>query len=310
MPNVYAAPYVPALTLWHFVLGLCIGSFINVCIYRLPRSLAVTGRSHCPQCGTTLGLRDLVPLLSQLALRCRCRYCGARISWRYFSVELLMGALLAGAFLFTVHGPVAAAGPAAQTVFLLRLWVAIPCLVAIVVIDSETYTIPDGLVVALVATGILSDLVPRFLGAGPPALAPIPLHLSSDLQVALPQSIVGSVVGFGGLWLLGRCFSVALGEEAMGYGDVKLMAGAGALLGPGLSLLGFFLLAVTLGAIGGLAGIAIRRLSGRADSEHRVAKTRLPFGPFLAVSLGAAMLYPAGLAGVVSGLYLSAWGGV
>ncbi len=308
MPNVFVAPYVTALTLWHLALGLCIGSFINVCIYRLPRGLAVTGRSHCPSCGTTLGLSDLMPLLSQLALRRRCRYCGAGISWRYFTIELVMGLLLAAAYLFTSLGPMAEHGAVAQAIFLGRLWVAVPCLLAIIVIDFETYTIPDGLVIALVAIGVITDLAYQLAGVAASPMPPIPLPLGGSVVLPIPQSVLGAIVGFGGLWLLGRIFSVLLGEEAMGYGDVKLMGGAGALLGPGLSLLGFFLLAVTLGAVGGIAGILARRLIGRADSEHRVAKTRLPFGPFLAVSLGLTLLYPAEVAGAVSVLYLSAWG--
>lgn len=308
MPNLFVAPYVPALTLWHFALGLCIGSFMNVCIYRLPRGLSVTGRSHCPSCGTTLRVMDLVPLVSQLALRCRCRYCGARISWRYFAVELLMGLLLAGAYLFAVQGPAAGTGLAAQTIFLLRLWVVIPCLVAIILVDLETYTIPDGFVIALLVAGVAADVAYQFAAEVPPVMPPIRVPLPGGVELPLLQSVAGAALGYGGLWLLARAFSMALGEEAMGLGDVKLMAGAGALLGPTLSLLGFFLLAVALGAVGGIAAIIVRRLKGGVDSEHRVAKTRLPFGPFLAVSLGVTVLWPSGVAGIVSTLYLSAWG--
>ncbi|MBD3176561.1 MAG: hypothetical protein GF320_15380 [Armatimonadia bacterium] len=305
MPEVFSpSPVVPLVALWHFALGLTVGSFMNVCIYRLPRGLAVTGRSHCPSCGTTLRLSDLIPLFSQVVLGSRCRYCGARFSWRYFGVEALIGALLAGAYLLAVYGPVDGT-KAEHALWMVRMWIAVPCLVAIVFVDFETYTIPDGLVVALVVIGVASDIGYRVVGST--VFPPLGIPLGGGHELPLLQSIQGAVVGFGGLWLLGRIFSAILGEEAMGYGDVKLMAGAGALLGPGWSLLGFFLLAVALGAVGGIAGILIRRLAGSSDSEHRVAKTRLPFGPFLAVSLGVCMLQPEGVADVVSMIYLAAW---
>lgn len=279
---------VPFLAAWHFALGASVGSFLNVCIYRLPRGLPVTGRSHCPTCGTTLRPVDLVPLLSQLALRSRCRHCGARFSWRYFGVEALLGAIYAGSFLFVVF---TAGGDAA---LLAKLLVALTCLVGVIAVDLETYTIPDGFIVALAVTGVGYDLASWALGTN----AMPPVQVLGRLPV--PQSVLGAAAGFLGLWLVGRLFSLLLGQEAMGFGDVKLTGAAGALLGPGLLLPAYFLLAVALGAVVGLAVVLWRRVASPIDSEHRVARTRLPFGPFLAVALAISLLLPDALrAGLV-----------
>jgi len=286
-----SGPLLPFLAAWHFALGASVGSFLNVCIYRLPRGLPITGRSHCPTCGTTLRLADLVPLLSQLALKSRCRYCGARFSWRYFGIEALLGTVYAASFLFVAH---TAGGDAA---LLAKLLIALTCLVGVIAVDLETYTIPDGFLVALAATGVGYDLA--LLALGSAAMPPIMVFG----RVPVPQSILGALTGFAGLWLIGRLFSLVLRQEAMGFGDVKLTGAAGALLGPGLLLPAYFLLAVALGAVVGLVVVVWRRLTRRVDSEHRVARTRLPFGPFLAVALAMALLFPDALRAGLSRLY-------
>lgn len=284
-----------ALAVWHFALGLAVGSFLNVCIYRLPRGLSVTGRSHCPTCGCTLRLPDLVPVLSQLLLRSRCRHCGARFSWRYAAVELACGLMFLALFLFVleVRG--------GSLPLLAKLLVCFPCLLAIIIVDVETYTIPDGLLVALAVAGVGYDIALRAMGS--PEFAPVRIPLPYGLTLPVPQSLLGGAVGFGGLWALSWLFGRVLGEEAMGFGDVKLLGAAGTLLGAGMTLLAFFLLAVALGAAAGSIAMAARRVRGGVDSEHRVSRSRLPFGPFLAIALAAALLLPGEMAGVAAALY-------
>ncbi len=277
-------------TVWFGALGLAVGSFLNVCIYRLPRGLAVTGRSHCPNCGATLRILDLVPLFSQLCLRSRCRHCWTPFSWRYFTIEALVGALYAWLFAYAGrHGAV-------DWVWLGTLVVAVPCLIAVIVVDLETYTIPDGILIALLVAGVGAEAARWALQPGyAPRFAPA--------GIPIPNSLAGAALGFGGLWLLGWLFARVLGEEAMGFGDIKFLGAAGALLGPEWLLLWFFIVAVALGALVGLAAVAVRRLGRIGDSEHRVARTRLPFGPFLAVALGLALLWPEELAWTFAALY-------
>lgn len=287
MPEALRAVF----TVWFGALGLSVGSFLNVCIYRLPRGLAVTGRSHCPNCGTTLRAADLVPLLSQFFLRSRCRYCWTPFSWRYFAVESLCGALYVLLYRHAGrHGDV-------DWIWLATMLVAVPCLIAVIVIDLETYTIPDGLLVALGVAGVGAEIARWALRPdGRP-----PFALPGGIPI--PSSLAGAALGFGGLWLLGWVFSRVLGEEAMGFGDVKFLAAAGALLGPSLLLLWFFVTAVALGALVGLGTMLVRRIGRFGDSEHRVARTRLPFGPFLAFALGIALLWPEEMAWTFAALY-------
>lgn len=191
---------VPGLALALAVFGLCLGSFLNVVIHRLPAgaSLLRPG-SHCPFCGRPVAARDNVPLLGWLLLRGRCRHCGARISARYPLVEFLGAAcVLAGAL--TAPDPAAAA---ARSIFLLAM-------VAVFFIDLEYRIIPDVITLPGAAIGILC--------------APL-------FGVGRLDSLIGAVAGAGLLWLLGWAYHQARGREGMGGGDVKLAALLGACLG-------------------------------------------------------------------------------
>lgn len=278
------------LAVWHVAIGVSVGSFLNVCIWRLPRGLSLLGRSHCPNCGTTLHALDLIPLVSQIALRSRCRYCLSPFSWRYFSIEALTGFVFLFLFLHTYRRV------GIDWIWLSTMWVVAPALLVVIAVDLETYTIPDGTLWLMIAAGVGSEVARWVLQPG--------WHpMWSPGGVPIPNAVAGAALGFGGLWLIGWIFGKILGDDAMGFGDVKFMAAAGALLGPGWLLLWFFVLAVALGALVGLGAVAVRKLARLGDSEHRVARTRLPFGPFLAVALGIALLYPEELAWTFAALY-------
>jgi leader peptidase (prepilin peptidase)/N-methyltransferase len=236
---------------------------------------------------------DLVPVLSQLVLRARCRHCGSRFSWRYLAVEVVCGALYSAAFLLVARHR------DGDALLLARLLVTAPCLVAVIVVDFETYTIPDSFIVVLAGSGLAYDVGCILMGR--PALPPIVVGGGAGLHI--PQSIVGGMIGFGGLWLVSRGFGAIVGEESMGFGDVKLLGAAGTLFGAGWLLLAFFLLAAGLGAAAGIGLVVYRRIRGTGGSEHRVARTRLPFGPFLALSAGVALAFPKEMVAALGAVY-------
>ncbi|GIV15141.1 MAG: hypothetical protein KatS3mg022_0576 [Armatimonadota bacterium] len=215
-----------------FIYGAVVGSFLNVLIYRLPRGLSIVKpRSHCPNCKTELRARDLVPLLSFLWQRGRCRYCGARISWRYFWVELTTGLLFWGVYWRY--------GWSWDTLFYVLFTAA---LVAAFFIDLEHFLIPDGLNVFMLALGIARNIV--LITQGDPQAWVI------VYGYRLPYAIVGAVVCtmlFATIAVMGR---VMFRKDAMGFGDVKLARAIGTMMPLKLALLAFAG-AVALGAVVG-----------------------------------------------------------
>jgi leader peptidase (prepilin peptidase)/N-methyltransferase len=209
-----------------FLLGLLLGSFLNVCIYRLPRGMSIVRPgSACPACGHALTAADLVPVFSYLWLRGRCRYCGARISPRYPLVEVATAILAATAFSAAPH-------PWAAAVFALLV-------VLVTFIDLEHQLILNVTVIAgLVAAFALSV---------------------AGLSVSLAWALAGAALA-GGLMLVIALVS----RGGMGGGDVKFACVIGAFLGPGYSLLGLFL-GFLAGALVGLALMASGR-KGRRDA--------------------------------------------
>lgn len=184
------------------IMGICIGSFSNVVIYRLPRGMSLASPpSHCPNCGTRLAAKDNVPLLSFLFLRGKCRYCGAPISPRYFCVELMSGLLyLACFFRFYRISPFLAAIDC----------LAVTVLLCIAFCDEENLFIPDSLQLALVIVGLA-------------AIAVAPERLT--------ECLIGAAAG-GGFYLIFYLGSLlVLKREGLGFGDVKLGTGLGLLLG-------------------------------------------------------------------------------
>jgi leader peptidase (prepilin peptidase)/N-methyltransferase len=195
MPLADAAPVVAAL------FGLVVGSFLNVCIVRLPRDQSVvTPRSRCPQCGQAIAWYDNVPVGSWLALRGRCRHCHEPISVQYPLVEAATGAIWAGAVWY--YGLTATAGAAAIFGTLL---------LGIAVTDARHYLIPNEY-----------------------TLGGLPVGLALSLRDGWPgllQAAIGAAVGFGLLLLVAWAGEKAFKQEAMGGGDIKMMAMVGAFVG-------------------------------------------------------------------------------
>lgn len=191
---------------WLAVFGACIGSFLNVVIYRLPRgSFFAQARSHCPDCGKQLGWRDLIPVAGFILLKGKCRYCGARISPRYPLVEAACAAL--AIFCFMRFGPDFRAALA---------FCVCAILLAVALIDYDTMEIPDRLVLALVPFAVCA------------------VWLWPD------TAIIGRVIGFFVISLPMLLLAVFI-NGAFGGGDIKLMAVCGFLLGWQNSLLAFFI---------------------------------------------------------------------
>jgi leader peptidase (prepilin peptidase)/N-methyltransferase len=235
------------------VLGLAVGSFLNVVIYRVPRKESVVRpRSHCPSCGTQLADRDNIPVLSWVLLRGRCRTCGERISARYPLVELATAALFVAVGLR--FGP-----DWAVPAFLLFF----ASLLAISLIDLEHYIIPNRIVYPTLFGGF--------------ALLVLAAGAEGDWK-PLERALIGSAV-FWGILLLIHLVS----PRGMGFGDVRLAAVLGLFLGwLGLGYVGLaFFLGFLLGAIVGLILMVLRR---RGRKDH------IPFGPFLAAGAVVAVL--------------------
>lgn len=252
-----------------FFYGLVVGSFLNVLIYRMPREEPVTTPpSHCPHCDTRLRPRDLIPLFSFLLSKTRCRYCGEKISWRYFGIELLTGLL----FAFTI-------GQHRFTWDSILECLFIATLIATFFIDLDHYIIPDELNLAGVVIGVGRDLLKLWLDPTW-ALARIAVPFTG-MVVHAPRSIVGIIVCAGTLYLIAVIGSWIFKRDAMGLGDVKLLAAFGANLTLAAVGVAFFV-SVGLGAAIGVFLMATR-LRSREDM--------LPFGPFLVTGALVAMFW-------------------
>jgi leader peptidase (prepilin peptidase) / N-methyltransferase len=224
-----------------FLFGAAIGSFLNVCIYRLPlHESIVFPASHCRACATPLSWYDNLPLASYVLRRGRCRFCGAAFSFRYFLVELLT-ALLAVALVYRFGLTVTTVGYFAFSA----------ALVVITFIDLDYQIIPDVISLPGAVAGVLFSLVS-------PALS-------------LRSSLIGLVLGAGILLAVALGYRVVTGREGMGGGDVKLLAMIGAFLGWRAVL--FTLFAASF--VGSVVGVTAM-VRNHADS-----KLALPFGPFL-----------------------------
>lgn len=243
--------------LW--VLGATIGSFLNVCIYRLPRGQSIVQPpSHCPRCDTRLQPLDLVPLLSQLFLGARCRYCKGKISWRYFGIELLTGVL------FALVG--AWAGPFGLDAMgqwqgdwgrLAQGLIFMACLVVIFWVDYDTKLIQLEAVFLLGLTGVAYEAWQYHQGSL--TLTTGGLWKDMDwLPAPLPSSLWAMLVTSSGLWLMRDLFSRLYGKEALGFGDVMLVAAIAANLGWSPIIWTFFFLSVVVGASIGV-GLQIPR---------------------------------------------------
>lgn len=241
----------PGLVIVSAIVGLAVGSFLNVVILRLPKDESlVVPASHCTSCGAELKWYHNIPLLSWLFLRGKCAYCHAPISWQYPAVELATAAIW-GANV-AAYGPT---GQAARAIVLLTL------LLAIAVTDAKFYIIPDELSLGGAVVGV--------------ALAGALQVWSPPVAIGLQEAVIGAVVGSGVLWVVAVAGTWAFKKDAMGGGDIKMLAMIGAFLGWKGALLTIFL--------GALAGTVI--FVPIAYKTDRL----VPFGLFLA--LGAALTF-------------------
>ncbi len=235
------------ISVFVLIIGLAVGSFLNVVIYRLPRDESLWHPpSHCPKCGIKIKWSDNIPLISFIFLKGKCRNCQGSISWRYPLVEALTGILLLICFLF--HFPVSFP----SLLFFLKDILFIFILIPIFFIDLKEEIIPNQLSYSLIICGFILSFVTKDT-------------LSSLIGIGLGAGIFLSIFALGSLWLK---------QTGMGIGDVKLAAGIGAFLGYKLALLCFFL-SVILGGIIAI-GLLLTHIKGRKD--------RIPFAPFLVVS--------------------------
>jgi len=236
------------LAIFVFLIGISIGSFLNVCIYRMGKEESVVRpASHCPQCKKPIRSKDNIPLLSYLLLRGRCRDCGAKISFRYFFIELLTGVVFLVMYrsfgmtpLFFIYSALASG------------------LIVATFVDFDFRIIPDEISLG----GIIVGLVVSFIY---PLLHHVPIHI-----LGLRESLFGVLVGGGALWLLGCLGDLIFKKESMGGGDVKLLAMIGAFLGWKIALLSLPLASL----IGAVVGIIIKL---------RTKESVIAFGPYLSI---------------------------
>jgi leader peptidase (prepilin peptidase)/N-methyltransferase len=252
-----------------FLFGLIIGSFLNVCIYRLPRGESlVYPPSHCPKCYQPIRAEDNIPVISWFLLRGRCRFCKQSISPLYPAIEFLTGAL----FLLYYWRLIGFENqPSAREIGLYVVHISFfSALVAATVIDFRFLIIPDeislpGIFVGLAASFILPEMHEDVFLVNRP-------HLNS-----LVSSLVGAAAGGGVIYCIGAAGKLILRKEAMGFGDVKLMAMIGAVLGWKLTIFVLFLSAL-MGTAYGLVRMAT------------TGESKIPYGPFLSIAAIASLV--------------------
>lgn len=262
----------PEWLVFSVVLGLCIGSFLNVVAYRLPKmmqqewdnELAIANgqtptenkqtfnlalpASHCPTCNNRLKPHHNIPILSYLFLKGKCAFCGCRVSMRYPAVELCCGLLFSW---IAVRNP-----PGALALCYMALSAS---LLVLALIDFDTFLLPDSITQPLLWAGLAFNLLFKV--------------------VPLEQAVMGGMFGYLMLWSIYKLFKAFTGKEGMGYGDFKLLAALGAWFGP-LSLMTIVLVASVSGIVLGLVLQAVRKSS---QSEP------FPFGPSLVLGAFAWM---------------------
>ena len=279
------------------VVGLVIGSFLNVAIHRLPRegqSLTSPRRSHCPRCGHAISWRENLPVVSWVLQGGRCTACRGRISWRYPLVEALTGGLFALAVWRAPEG----------AWDLVLVWcLVLAGLVVATFVDFDFFEIPDEVSIGgMVAAPLAALLVPELHGATWLAQQ-VSEGEGVDRIGALVGSLAGMAVGGGVLVLIGVVGSRLFGRDAMGFGDVKLLAAGGGFVGPGGALVAMMLgtLVASVVGVGNFARYACflrrragargtRRGFGRSLAAARVAARYLPFGPYLGIGIGIVLL--------------------
>jgi leader peptidase (prepilin peptidase)/N-methyltransferase len=293
----------PALAVAIFMMGLAFGSFLNVCVYRLPLDLSVVHpRSACPACQHSIHFYDNVPVLSWLILGGRCRHCKARISPRYLMVELLTGAIFLACY---AHFGL--------TLATLKYCAFGFLLLGLIFTDAETQLLPDKLTLTGLGLGLVfslfvpvNDLVSQLLPGA------ISLPVSSDISwhlLSLLDALLGAAAGASFIYGAGAIYLRARGVEGMGFGDVKLMAMVGAFLGLKLTIFTLFTASIA-GSLFGLSTVAavwIKRTRRRMRRHHEsgaearrrgwesatiaLRRHQMPFGVFLGGTAMVALFF-------------------
>lgn len=236
-------PYL-VIAIFVFLFGMCIGSFMNVCIYRLPleKSIADPSRSVCPSCNNTIKFYDNIPVLSFLWLKGKCRHCNTPISFRYPLVETIAG--LAALAVFLTFG---------LTLQGLIYFTFISSLLVITFIDIDHKIIPNVITIPGILLGLL-------LALGLP-------------EVTFVDSVLGLLAGGGSLWAVAWIYEMLTGKQGMGGGDIKLLAMIGTIVG----WKGVVFTIFVSSAAGTLVGLPVMLVKGKN------MKFVVPFGPFLAI---------------------------
>jgi len=292
----------PLLAVATFALGLCFGSFLNVCIYRLPLGKSVVSpRSACPQCGDLIPLYHNLPIVSWLILGGKCRSCKQPISPRYLIVEVLTALLFLGCYAYF-----------GLTLTALKCVVLGYLLLGLIFTDAETKLLPDAMTLPGLALGILfsfivpvNDLASRIM---PGLVSPAMRSGISWRLWSLSDSLLGAAVGASFLYGAAAIYLRARGVEGMGFGDVKLMALIGAFLGTRLTVLTIFAASLT-GSLFGLSTVVAvwlkrtRRNAARGvppvDARRRAWHSarlalryyEMPFGVFLGATAILSFLF-------------------
>ena len=247
------------------VLGLMVGSFLNVCITRVPRGESIVfPNSHCPRCGNPIKPYDNIPVVSYLLLRGKCRSCSQKISWQYPVVETLTALTFWLSYRFL--------GLDIRTIILLILFSAIWVLVFI---DLNHRILPNVITLSGVALGLVSSLLaPVRDGSAELLLGLFDWVPSSPMLISFLDSLLGALICGGFLWAVAELYLRIRKIEGLGFGDIKLMGMVGAFLGVKLTLL-----TIMLGSMmGAVIGIIFIKLTGK-DSRYE-----LPFGSFLGLA--------------------------
>jgi len=244
--------------------GLLFGSFLNVCIYRLPRDLSVvTPRSFCPECDHGIAWYDNIPLLSYVLLRGQCRHCRARISWRYPLVELLTALCFAAAVWIQPQHQIDA----------MAVKYGVFCAISITLIfaDLEERILPDEFTLGGVAAGIIFAW---FVPVTNMSLVRFFMNMENPRVVSVIESAAAAAISSGALWLVGFLYEKMRHREGLGLGDVKMVAMIGAFLG-----LQFVLLTLIVGSLlGAVIGLLYILITRKDASSYE-----LPFGSFLGI---------------------------
>jgi len=275
-----------------FVMGLAFGSFLNVCVYRMPLGLSVvTPRSACPGCKQPIAFYDNMPVLSWLILRGRCRQCKTKISPRYLMIELLTGLMFLACFWYF-----------GLTLSTLKYCTFSFLLLGLIFTDAETKLLPDKLTLPGLALGLIfsllvpvNDLASQFL----PGMVNLPFSGDISMRLlSLLDSLLGAALGASFIYGAGAAYLRWRGTEGMGFGDVKLMAMVGAFLGMKLTIFTIFTASLA-GSMFGLTTVFVvwlkrthrfmRRLANAQAARRRGWQSaqmvlrfyQMPFGVFL-----------------------------